>query len=99
MSFFLLKQACLLAFQPSGHGKAHVVERAGCQNTSSGCALNEALLDQVGLDDVFNRIARLGEGGGYGFYADRAAAKIDANDIQIAPVELIKADGIHFQLA
>src|SRR6185436_98936 len=36
-------------------------------------ALHEALLDEIGLDDFFDRVARLTQRGGDGFDPDRAA--------------------------
>ena len=42
-------------------------------------ALHEALLDEIGLDDVLDRVARLGERGGDRLDADRAAAELDGD--------------------
>ena len=40
-------------------------------------ALHEAQLDEVGLDDVLDRVARLGERGGDGLDANRSSAELD----------------------
>ncbi len=54
-------------------------------------ALDETLLDHIGLDNVLDRVARLGEAGGDGFDADRAAAEIDGDHVEVALVELVEA--------
>src|SRR3984957_6691033 len=62
-------------------------------------ALHEALLDQIGLDDLLDRIARLGQRGGDRLDADRAAAKTKGDGVEIAPVHLVEADRIDVEQA
>ena len=57
-------------------------------------ALHEAELDQIGLDDLLDRVARLGERGGDGLDADRAAAEAERDAVEIAPVHQVEADGV-----
>ena len=45
------------------------------QQASARRALQQALLDQIGLDDVLDGVARLGQGGRDGLDADRPAAE------------------------
>ena len=45
-------------------------------DTAPGGALDEALLDEIGFDNVFDGVAWLGQGRGDCFDADRAAAEI-----------------------
>ena len=40
------------------------------EHAAAAGAEDQALLDQEGLDHVFQRVARLGQGGGQGFDAD-----------------------------
>ena len=47
------------------------------QKPAARRALHEALLDEIGLDDVLDRVARLGQRGGDRLDADRAAAETE----------------------
>ena len=49
---------------------------------SPGGALNEALLNQVGLNDVFNGAPLLSQSGRQRFDTDRPAAKLVDNRVQ-----------------
>ena len=51
-------------------------ERLRREQPAARRALHEALLDQEGLDDLLDRVARLGQRRGDGLDADRAAAEI-----------------------
>ena len=57
-------------------------------------ALHEAQLDEIGLDDVLDRVARLGERGGDGLDADRAAAELDGDRVEIAPIHLVEPNDV-----
>ena len=49
------------------------------------------LLDEERLDDVLERVARLGEGGGQGVDPDGAAVVVVDDDREVAPVHLVEA--------
>src|SRR3546814_20234623 len=72
-------------------------EGLGGQQAAARGALQEALLDQVGLDDVFQRVARLGQGGGAGLDADRTALEIAGDDPEIAAVHGSQPAGIDLE--
>src|SRR5580692_6667099 len=57
-------------------------------------ALQEAALDEVGLDDVFDGVARLGQGGRKRLDPDRAAAVIRRDRHEIAAVHGVEAGGV-----
>ena len=65
----------------------------GCcgQHAAARRARDEALLEQIGLDDLLDRIARLGQRRGDGLDADRAAAVIHRRCSEIAMVERVEA--------
>ena len=69
-----------------------MLEGLAGQHAAARRALDEALLDQIGLDDLLERVARLAEGGGDGFDADRAAIVEFGNGGEVAPIELVEAD-------
>ena len=46
------------------------------QHAASAGAQDQAFLDQVWLDDVLERVARLGQRGGQGFHPDRTAGVV-----------------------
>ena len=71
-----------------------MLERVRRQQPSARRALHEALLNQIGFDDLLDRVARLGKRGGDGLDADRAAAKTERDGVEITPVHLIEADGV-----
>ncbi len=67
----LLEQPGLSRLQTTGHGQAHMVEGAGGEDAATGGALDEALLDEVGFDDVLDGVTGFGERRGDGLDADR----------------------------
>ena len=69
------------------------------QQAAARRALHEALLDQEGLDDLLDRVARLRERRGDGLDADRAAAEALGDQAEIAPVELVEAERIDLEPA
>ncbi len=60
-------------------------------------ALHIALLDQIRLDDVFDRVAFLADRGGQVIQADRPAIKALDDEFEQAPVHLIEARGIDIE--
>ena len=54
-------------------------------------------LDQIGLDDVLDGVARLRQRGGERLDADRAAAVVHRDGREIAPVHGVEAGGVDFQ--
>ena len=60
-------------------------------------ALHEALLDQIGLDDLLDGVARLAQRRGKGLDADRTAGVAFRDEREIAPVESIETAGVHFE--
>ena len=60
-------------------------------------ALQKALLDQIGLDDLLDRVARLGQRRGDRLDADRPAAVILGDRRQIAPVQRIEPARVDFE--
>src|SRR5688572_4107746 len=76
-----LEQALLA----DGAGQLEVLVRAIRRDAPARSARQEALLDQVGLVDVLQRIARLAERRGQGLDAHRTAlVKLD-DDVEEAP--------------
>ena len=61
---------------PRRLGEAEMAEGVAGQQAAARRALQEALLQQEGLDDVLDRVARLGERRRDGLDADRAAAEV-----------------------
>ena len=55
------------------HAHAQMLERQRRQHAAARRALDEALLDQIGLDDLLDRVARLAQRRGDGFDAHRPA--------------------------
>ena len=54
-------------------------------------------MQEKGLDDVLDGVARFGEGGGDGFNADGPAAEMFRNQTKIAPIERIEAERVDFE--
>src|SRR5690349_4889090 len=64
-------------------GQAEMAEGVGRQHPPARRALHEALLDQVGLDDVLDRIAGLGERRRERLDPDRPAAEGGGDQAEI----------------
>ena len=62
-------------------GEAHVPEGVAGEQAPARGALQEALLDQIGLDDVLDGVARLRQRRRDGLDAHRAAAEFDARSV------------------
>ena len=67
------------------------------EQTPARRALHEALLDQIRLDDLLDRVARLGQRRRDGVDADRPAAVIERDHVEIAPVHRVHAGGIDLE--
>ncbi|MGY3424773.1 hypothetical protein ACVWZW_005248 [Bradyrhizobium sp. F1.13.4] len=82
-----------------GLADAEVAEGVRGEQAAARGALQIAALDQIGLDDVLNRIARLGQRGGHRLDADRAAAIVLRDGREIAAVHGIEAGGVDLERA
>ena len=60
-------------------GQAEMAEGMRRDQTATRRALQKPALDQIRLDDVFDRVARLGQRGGQRFDADRSASVVDGD--------------------
>src|SRR3982075_3717629 len=69
-----------------GLGKAEMLEGVRGQEPSARRALQIAALDQEGLDDVLDGIARLRQRRRHGLHADRPAAVVHRDGGEITPV-------------
>src|SRR5690348_6788631 len=74
-----------------GLGEAEMAEGVRGQQPSARGALQIAALDQIGLDDVLDGVARLRERGRHGLDADRAAAVVERDGREVAAVHRIEA--------
>src|SRR5690606_7627203 len=90
----LLKQRCLLTDEPLRHAAPEMLESEARQHAPARRTLNEALLQQVRLDDLLDGIARLAERGSDGLDPYRTATIEVGNGGEIPPVELVQAAGI-----
>ena len=73
---------------------------AGRGDAAARGALQVALLDEVGFDDVFQGAAFFANAGSQGIEADRPAAEVFDDDVEQAAVEVVKAavvDGEQFE--
>ena len=68
------------------------------QHAPARRAADEALLQQEGLDDLLQRVARLGQGGRQRLDADRAAVVVPGDAGEIAVVERIEALAVDLEL-
>src|SRR5690349_17335846 len=78
-------------------GEAEMLERRAGEQSSPRRALEKALLDQIRLYDVLERVARLRQGRGDGVDADRAAAIVERDRREIAPVHGVEAGRVDLQ--
>ena len=93
-----LEQVDLLLGQILRRVEAEMPPGIGGQHAAARRALDEALLDQIGLDDVLDaRRAARDSAGRDRLDADRPAAEIVGDHREIAPVELVEAERIDLQ--
>src|SRR5262245_61353773 len=71
--------------------EAHVLEAGGGGDAAARGAGDEADLEEEGLDDLLEGAALLGERGGDGLDAHRAAVEALADHGQVAAVERVEA--------
>ena len=69
-----------------------------CQHATARRAADETLLQQVGLDDLLQRIARLRERRRERFNADRSAVVMLGDAGEIAMIEGIEPLAVDFEL-
>src|SRR5690606_4302530 len=86
----LLEQARLHAGEALRRRQAEVLESLRRQHPPARRALDEALLDEIGLDDLFDRVARLAQPRRDRLDADRPAAVVLGDVGQIPPVEHVE---------
>ena len=67
------------------------------QHPAAAGAQDQALLDQIGLDHVFQRVARLGQRRRQRLDADRAAAVVLGDAAEIAAVHRVEAEHVDLQ--
>ena len=67
------------------------------QQPAARRALDEALLDEIGLDDVLDGVARFGQARRDRLDADRPAAEVAGDHRQVAPVELVETERVDLQ--
>src|SRR5580693_8991164 len=89
----LLEQSGLRSLAPR-LGEAEMTEGVRRQKTPARRALHEAKLDEIGLDDVLDRVAGLGERGGDGLDSDRAATELDGDHVEITPIHLVEPNDV-----
>ena len=93
------------ANNPNWDGSRDGSARPRCRNACDGeqpparRALDEAFLNEERLDDVLDRVARLRQGRGDGFDADRSAAVIERDGREISPVHGVEPGAIDFERA
>src|ERR1043166_5265986 len=78
-------------------GEAEVAERMSGEQPPARRALHEALLDQERLDDLLDRVARLGERRRNGLDPDRSAAVIERDQREVAPIHGVEAGGVDLE--
>src|SRR5262245_22278396 len=75
-----------------------MVEGMRRQHPAARRAVHEPLLDEVGLDDLLDGVARLRQRRRDGFDADRTAAEIDGDGAEISVVHGIKTAAVDLEL-
>ena len=82
-----------------GMGKSHMLEGMRRQKAPPRGAVEKPDLQEIGLDNILNRIARFRKRGGNRIDAHRPAAEIDGNAVQVAMVQRIKPALVHIEIA
>ncbi|KAG0926324.1 hypothetical protein G6F31_018429 [Rhizopus arrhizus] len=77
--------------------QAHVPVGLVCGHAAARGAHQEALLDQVRFDHVFQRATFLGQRRGQRFDAHRATIEVIDHGLQQAPIELVEALRVNLQ--
>ncbi len=69
------------------------------QHAAARGALQQALLDEIGLDHLLDAVALLGERRGQGVDPDRSATVVVGDASQVAPVHRIQPAAVHVETA
>ena len=95
---FIAKQSelCRIA---RGFREAKMAKCVGGQKPSARRTLQIAALNEIGLDDVLDGIARLRQRRRHGLDADRPTAVVQRDGREIAPVHRVETGGIDLQRA
>src|ERR1700722_8003786 len=75
-------------------GEAEMAEGVRGQQSPARGPLHKAKLDEIGLDDVLDRVAGLRERRGDGLDSDRAAAELEGDGVQITPIHLVEPNDV-----
>src|SRR5579872_5865225 len=67
------------------------------RDTTSRCPADVPLLDQEGLNDVFQGVARLGQCGSEGIHTHRAAIVVVDDHREVSAVHLVETGLVHFE--
>src|SRR5580704_17525515 len=89
----LLEQRRLRSLAPR-LGEAEMTEGVRRQEAPARRALHKAKLYEIGLDDVLDRVAGLGERGSDGLDSDRAATELDGDHVEITAIHLVEPNDI-----
>src|SRR5580704_19045109 len=89
----LLEQSGLCSLAPR-LGEAEMAEGVRRQEPPARRALHKAELDEIGLDDVLDRIAGLGERCSNGLDSDRTTAELEGDRVEITPIHLVEPNDV-----
>src|SRR5580698_11237967 len=78
-------------------GKPEVPEGVARDQAPARRALQEAALNEIGLDDVLDGIPRFGQRSRQRIDADRSAAVTDRDRVEIAAIHSVETGGIDFK--
>src|SRR5262245_142497 len=98
LTLVLLEQGELGTSQPRRTGKPQVAEGLQRQDTAARRAPDESLLQEVGFDDVFQRVARLRQCRRQSLDADRPAFVVLGDAGEVAVIEGVEAFAVHLEL-
>src|SRR3954447_22237335 len=93
------EQADLCRRIARGLADAEMAEGVRGEQAAARGPLQIATLDQIRLDDVFDRIARLRQSGGHRLDADRTAAIVLRDGREVTAVHGIEAGGVNLERA
>src|SRR5690606_5985943 len=95
LAFITLEQVDLRVGNCLGHRQPYMSPGPCRQYSTAGRALDEALLDLVGPDDVFDRVTGLRQSCGNRLDAHRATTEVLGDHVKVAPIELAESQSIH----
>ena len=82
---------------PAGFGALPVFDGTGCGHSTAGRAVQKALMDQKGLNDVFQGALVLSDRRGQGFQSDGSSIEFINQRAKQGPVEGVKTRFIHLE--